>query len=24
MTKVAIEADNMNHHHEWFNVYNQL
>ena len=24
MTKVAIEAEKMNHHPEWFNVYNQV
>ena len=24
MTKVAIEAEKMNHHPEWFNVYNRL
>lgn len=24
MTKVAMEAEKMNHHPEWFNVYNRL
>jgi 4a-hydroxytetrahydrobiopterin dehydratase len=24
MTKVAIEAEKMNHHPEWFNVYSRL
>ena len=24
MTKVAIEAEKMNHHPEWFNVYSKL
>jgi|SRR5919197_5815492 4a-hydroxytetrahydrobiopterin dehydratase len=24
MTKVAMEAEKMNHHPEWFNVYNKL
>ena len=24
MTKVAIEAEKMNHHPEWFNVYNKI
>jgi 4a-hydroxytetrahydrobiopterin dehydratase len=24
MTKVAIEAEKMNHHPEWFNVYNRV
>jgi 4a-hydroxytetrahydrobiopterin dehydratase len=24
MTKVAINAEKMNHHPEWFNVYNQV
>ena len=24
MTKVALEAEKMNHHPEWFNVYNRL
>ena len=24
MTKVAIEADKMDHHPEWFNVYNRV
>ena len=24
MTKVAIETEKMNHHPEWFNIYNQL
>jgi 4a-hydroxytetrahydrobiopterin dehydratase len=24
MTKVAIEAEKMNHHPEWFNVYNRI
>lgn len=24
MTKVAMEAEKMNHHPEWFNVYNRV
>tara|TARA_R110002096_G_scaffold416576_2_gene619402 strand:+ start:241213 stop:241494 length:282 start_codon:yes stop_codon:yes gene_type:complete len=24
MTKIALKAEEMNHHPEWFNVYNQL
>jgi 4a-hydroxytetrahydrobiopterin dehydratase len=24
MTKVAMEAEKMNHHPEWFNVYNKV
>jgi 4a-hydroxytetrahydrobiopterin dehydratase len=24
MTRVAMEAEKMNHHPEWFNVYNQV
>ena len=24
MTKIAVKAEEMNHHPEWFNVYNQL
>lgn len=24
MTKIAIEADKMDHHPEWFNVYNRV
>jgi 4a-hydroxytetrahydrobiopterin dehydratase len=24
MTKVAMQAEKMNHHPEWFNVYNQV
>jgi|TARA_R110000737_G_scaffold2188_1_gene6155 4a-hydroxytetrahydrobiopterin dehydratase len=24
MTKVAIQAEKMNHHPEWFNVYNKV
>lgn len=24
MTRVAIKADKMNHHPEWFNVYNRV
>lgn len=24
MTRVALKADAMNHHPEWFNVYNQV
>ena len=24
MTKVAMEAEKMNHHPKWFNVYNRL
>ena len=24
MTKVAMESEKLNHHPEWFNVYNQL
>ncbi|RWS31143.1 pcbd-1-like protein [Leptotrombidium deliense] len=24
MTRVALKADKMNHHPEWFNVYNKL
>jgi 4a-hydroxytetrahydrobiopterin dehydratase len=24
MTKVAMEAEKMNHHPEWFNVYSKL
>ena len=24
MTRVAIEAEKMNHHPEWFNVYNKV
>jgi 4a-hydroxytetrahydrobiopterin dehydratase len=24
MTKVAMEAEKMNHHPEWFNVYNRI
>ena len=24
MTKVALAAEKMNHHPEWFNVYNRL
>ena len=24
MTRAAIEAEKMNHHPEWFNVYNQV
>lgn len=24
MTRVAIKADQMNHHPEWFNVYNRV
>ncbi len=24
MTKIAFEAEKMNHHPEWFNVYNKL
>lgn len=24
MTRVAIEADKMDHHPEWFNVYNKV
>jgi len=24
MTKVALQAEKMNHHPEWFNVYNKV
>ena len=24
MTRIAIEAEKMNHHPEWFNVYNKI
>ncbi len=24
MTKIALKADEMNHHPEWLNIYNQL